>query len=84
MRNRFETKRGRLTVYALACGYVERKEAGDVRLDLWHEGACFHVRAHDFAGRGRLFWESFPTLKEARRFFDSSKRHVFKSAACAA
>ena len=75
--NKFKTKAGRLTLYALACGYIERKETEALRLDLWHEGAAFHVRAHDFAHHNRVFWESFGTLTAARKFFDLKNRELF-------
>lgn len=74
MTDKFRTKAGRLTPYALACGYIERKETEALRLDLWHEGACFHVRAHDFASHDRLFWECFDTLTQARKFYDFSRK----------
>lgn len=72
MTDKFRTKAGRLTPYALACGYIERKENEALRLDLWHEGACFHVRAHD--NTARLFWECFDTLTQARKFYDFSRK----------
>jgi hypothetical protein len=74
MNDKFKTKTGRLTPYALACGYIERKENDNLRLDLWHEGACFHVRAHDFANHARIFWESFESLTQARKFFDVKRK----------
>ena len=74
---KLKTKAGRLTLYALACGYVERKEVSDLRLDLWHEGAVFHVRAHNFANHTHVFWESFGTLTAARKFFDLKNREFF-------
>jgi hypothetical protein len=40
------------------------------QLTLWNEGGpCYHVRAHDFDGPGRLFWESFDRLCDARAFY---------------
>tara|TARA_R110000868_G_scaffold411455_1_gene704222 strand:+ start:1448 stop:1690 length:243 start_codon:yes stop_codon:yes gene_type:complete len=79
MMNKFRTKAGRLTHYALACGYIEMKEKENLRLELWHEGACFHVKAHDFNIHNRVFWESFNTLKNARRFYDINKKQLFKA-----
>lgn len=76
--DKFRNSKGRLTHYAFACGYIERKETESVRLELWHEGACFHVKAHNFAEHCRLFWESFHTLGEARRFFDKQSRLVIQ------
>ena len=72
MTDKFRTKAGRLTPYALACGYIERKETETLRLDLWHEGACFHVRANDTTAR--LLWECFDTLTQARKFYDFSRK----------
>lgn len=67
-----------LSAYALACGYIQRAAYSrgeqpdlcpdyELRVDLYHEGACYHVRAHEHAGRGRLSWESFDTLGAARK-----------------
>lgn len=69
---KFRTKDGQLTVYALACGYVQTKctrEGYDV--SLWHEGGpCYHVQAIDNSTpRKRLFWFSTWSLKEARRVY---------------
>lgn len=67
----FHQKNG-LTPYALACGHIQRaaRVIGadyELRVDLWHEGACFHVRAHEHGGRGRLSWDSTHSLTEARK-----------------
>ena len=79
MQPKFHNKNGTLTAYAFACGYIERKETENLRLDLWREGACWHVRANDFdAANCRLFWESFDLLTEARKFFNAQKRQLFK------
>ena len=72
---RFRTARGRLTHYALACGYIETREVNGVSVTLWHEGGpCLHVRAH--GPQGRIFWDSFPTLTEARKRFDKAVREL--------
>lgn len=75
----FRNKNGDLDRYAMACGYVQRIEQGQLRLDLWREGACYHVRAHEFGdtGRGRLFWESFNKLTDARRFYRRQRAVLF-------
>jgi hypothetical protein len=71
--DKFRTKAGRLTPYALACGYVERKSVDNVETTLWHEGGpVFHVRKHDFNVHSRIFWESFPKLSDARKCFDKA------------
>lgn len=52
--DKFRCNRG-LTRYAFACGYIQRasatKDGKECRVDLWHEGACYHVRAHEFVGK---------------------------------
>jgi len=68
---KFITKQGQLTAYALSCGYVESKIAGFVKINLWREHSCYHVRAHDRIN-GRMFWESFRTIKSARRHMNHS------------
>lgn len=73
----FKTKAGRLTPYALACGYIETrplKGFRDASVTLWRECDALHVRAHDHANHERLFWEScVETLGEARRLFDRAE-----------
>jgi hypothetical protein len=78
------TKRGRLTAYALACGYTERHTCpvngskAEREVQLWLEPACgvYHVRAHCFATSKRLFWHSFKTVAEARACYDKAKRDL--------
>ena len=73
----FRTKTGRLTPYALACGYVEQFELEENQVRLWHEGGpYFHVRQHDFKNHERIFWESFPTLAQARKRFDKAVKTI--------
>lgn len=67
----FHNARGKLTAYALACGYIEKKERGTVQVTLWREHGVYHVRAHDFE-RGRIFWDSFITLTDARKRFSAA------------
>lgn len=70
---RERTKRGLLTPYALACGAVERVENGDVSTTLWKEHCTFHVRQHSNTS-GRIFWDSFDTLGEARKRYAQAVR----------
>lgn len=77
MQTKFTNKNGTLTVYAFACGYIEQKETDDLRLQLWREGNCWHVRAHNFAEHKRVFWECFDQLTPARKFFSQQKRELF-------
>ena len=75
-----KTPKGRLTVYGFGCGYIETKStdfaayrSGDLYTELYHEGACYHVRQFDRrkgAKVFRVFWESFPNLTEAKKLFD--------------
>lgn len=80
MLDAFRTKNGRLKPYALACGYMEEKEAGAVRLQLWADSGVYHVKAFDFAKHSRIFWQCFDTLTQARRFYDAQARQLFKGA----
>lgn len=68
---KFNNKDGSLTVYALSCGYIEQvdKESNQTRVVLWKECGGYHVRVHQFNGAGRIAWETFITLKEARKYF---------------
>ena len=68
---KFNNKDGSLTVYALACGYIEQHDIkeNDCRVTLWGECGQYHVRAHQFNGGGRLAWESFHSIKDAREFY---------------
>lgn len=73
MKNEFRTKKGRLTYYALTCGYIEQTEKDNVRTTLWYEGGnVFHVRKHDFNTHTRIFWSCFHKLSDARVCFDDS------------
>lgn len=72
----FRTKTGRLTAYALACGYIEQFEANEKRVTLWAEHGSLHVRAHDFANNKRVFWDCPETLTQARKRFDVAKRAI--------
>ena len=63
------TKNGKLTAYAFACGYVERKEKDDDnRLTLSKEHGAFHLRG--FIG-GVHVWECPDTLTAARKMMRS-------------
>lgn len=57
-----------LTAYAFACGYIQRfdmlDEEGLLRIDLWHEGACYHARV-TLEGERRE-WVSEGNLGDAR------------------
>lgn len=76
MKSKFQLKTG-LSAYSFACGYQQIAAIGDVTLTMWHEGACFHVRAHDHENAGRLFWESFDNVTQARKFFETKLIDLF-------
>jgi hypothetical protein len=65
---KLKTKRRRLTAYAFACGYVESRDLdnGLCNIRLWSEHGTYHVRMHH-KYNGRIFWDSFRTLTEARK-----------------
>ncbi len=83
---RFRTGAGRLTPYALACGYLEQRQCelrtGDltekVEITLWQESPgvrSYHVRANALTPDGkavdrRLFWLTYPLINDARKCFD--------------
>lgn len=72
-----------LPAQLLACGAVQyfelRKPCGELtKVTLWKEHSVYHVRAHIFDGLGRLFWDSFPTLTEARARFKQGIKEVME------
>ena len=79
MRDKFTLSDGQLSTYALACGYLQQFPKGNAsdQVTLWHEGACFHVRRHNDA-QGRVFWESFASIGEARKLFAATKQSIKK------
>ncbi len=44
------TKRGRVTAYGFACGYVERYERGEHRVTLLYEHGAYILRGFDVLG----------------------------------
>lgn len=76
--DKFKTKAGRLTPYALACGYIETKESGGVTLSLFLDG-CPHVQSRS-EEKGRFLWECFDTITQSRRFFDAQAMQLKKGA----
>lgn len=57
---------GRLTRYAFACGYVEKREKGADRVSLSMEHNTYHIKG--MIGGIRV-WETARTLTEARKLF---------------
>jgi hypothetical protein len=79
MKDKFKNKDGSLTVYALACGYVQKVEKAELSAELYHEGAVYQVRYFnrnaDFSlpfndPNGGRFWLSFDNLTEARKVYN--------------
>lgn len=66
---------GSPTAYALACGDTQTATTRTgAAVTLWMEHGTYHVRTHDHNGRGRLAWDVFDNLTEARRAFRRHKR----------
>ena len=62
------TKAGKLTAYAFACGYIERR--GNYKL--WSEHGVYHVNGIDrdsqgIAQAGDCHWKTTVSLHKARR-----------------
>jgi len=60
---RFATKRGQLTAYALACGYIQRRGPWK----LYREHGVYHVKGFAPEHPGQLYWDTARTLTEARK-----------------
>jgi hypothetical protein len=65
---KFYTKRGKLTVYAFRCGYVEKK--GDLALHMEH--GVYHIRGFS---NGSHVMGAFDTLVEARKCLANPHTH---------
>ena len=68
MSSKFYTKRGLLTRYSFACGYVEKKDG----LTLHMEHGVYHVRG--FRDNCRIM-SSFAHVHEARKFMNHPFTH---------
>ena len=62
----FKNKNGDISVYSLACGYIQEKQTRKGNVELYKDGN-FHVRI--FNGTERISWECFDSLTEARKAF---------------
>lgn len=63
----FYTKKGQLTRYGLACGYIHKYEHLQQTVTLWMEGGVYHVRRYNHFHNKRVFWDSFDKLSDARK-----------------
>lgn len=69
MKDKFRNNDGSLTVYALACGYIQTEAipGGRFKVRLFGDG-CYHVQVRDEElTLGLAAWETFDTLTEARK-----------------
>lgn len=71
MKNEVKNKRGELTAYGYACGYVsEFSLSKGGKCELYHEGGVYHVRyfpeVNPYEGR---VWFSHESLSVARKAF---------------
>lgn len=80
MENKFRNKSGSLTQYAFGCGYIENHAVANGRYDVqlsldgdWH----VKVRDEDL-DLGLAAWESYSTLKEARRAVARARTYYAK------
>lgn len=69
----FMTKRGRLTAYSFLCGYIEQWFINSIRIEIYMEHRCYHIRAFNLH-RQRLAWESTDTVSKARKMAEELKR----------
>lgn len=62
MKNRFRLSNGELSKYAFA---------GDIRTELYADGACYHVRQFNDSTRERIRWDCFDSnnLTLARKHY---------------
>ena len=67
MKTEIFNKNGSLSAYGFACGHVDKREYKNSSVELYKEHNTYHVRR--FIEGNRDIWESFDTLKEAKRLF---------------
>lgn len=70
-----------LTAYSFLCGYIQRVESKvsgeEIRIDLWLEHGCWHVRAHNYDSVGRIEWVSEENLTDARTQWKRLVKQLF-------
>lgn len=64
------TKRGNLTAYGLACGYIEQSENGNNRVNLYRESCAYHVTSFNMY-TGDKKRDCYDTLKDAQKAYKS-------------
>ena len=79
----FRIKSG-LSVYALACGYVQQIDTEitgeSIRVQLRMEHGAFHVQAHNFTEHGRIEWVVEDTIGDARTQWKKLVNQLFGEA----
>lgn len=76
---KFTNKRGELTAYALACGYIERHESGVDSVELGKFGGGQRLESYYvklYGTSGLMGWGYYQTLAQARRAYRSAVRHL--------
>ena len=72
---KFYTKKGWLTAYGLACGYIETVDSDRYTVELFVSGGI-HVRAYDHEEKYRISWDCYDTISEARKAFSALCREL--------
>ena len=74
---KLEDSKGRLTAYALACGYVQRQELGQQIIYLGrHGGGLYYVQATEHYALGGKQNHTFTRLEDARKEFNKAVRYA--------
>lgn len=75
---KFYTKTGKLTPYALSCGYIEIQRSADGQkiARLYAEHGIYHVSAYDHDASISLFRFTTYSLTEARKNFNRVSKEV--------
>ena len=75
---KFTNRAGELTAYALACGYIERRESGANSVELGKFGGqrleSYYVYLRGTSGL--MGYGYYQTLTQARRAYKSAARHL--------
>lgn len=86
MNTQINNKNGQVSAYGFMCGYIQRLESANLDKELFKD-CYYHVRStkHNSAHLNTIFggdgkpmhkfsiWETFESLTEARKFYNSIK-----------
>lgn len=75
---KFYNKDGSLTVYALACGYIQWWSVDTIKVKLWMEASTFHVSSRDENSSEPADWVVYESLTTARAAFRNRVREARK------